>query len=113
MLQLDPFTPNTKLGLNIFYYIFHLKVICSNKLYKNKFMLNVIRSNTDKRKKSLAYVFDNCCQPCCVLIPSRCKNLSDICLTENKNIICRVINKGTLTKTEVGQFYIPKRVFYL
>ena len=27
-------------------------------------------------KKSLAYVFDNCCQACRVLIPSRCKNLS-------------------------------------
>lgn len=80
-----------------------------NKLQVNKLFVY----NADK-KKSLAYVFDNCCQACRVLIPSRCKNLSDIYLTNNKilQLICRVINKGTLTKTEIGQFYNPKRVFY-
>ena len=94
--------------------------MASNKLYKNKYKLNKLRSNTKEfvRKvasnidinklqvnklfiyngvKSIAYVFDNCCQACRVIIPSRCKNLSDIYITNNKNLqqIWRVINKGT------------------
>lgn len=44
----------------------------------------------------------------------RCKNLSDSDLKKKKNIqhILRVINKGILIKTELGQFYLYKNPGY-
>jgi hypothetical protein len=59
-------------------------------------------------KKTLAYVFDNCAQAARCLTPKRCAHLSDSDLQKNKNLqhTRRVINKGVLTSTEKGKFYI-------
>lgn len=84
---------------------FNTKGLMSSKIDINKLQVNkLFVYNADK--KSLAYIFNNCGQACCVLTPVRCKKLSD--LTKNKNLqhIRRVINKGTVSKTEIGQFYI-------
>lgn len=56
----------------------------------------------------LAYVFDNCAQAARELTPNRCAHLSDLELNKNKNLqhIRRIINKGTLTTTEIGKFYL-------
>jgi len=98
-------------------------------LYKNRYIVSVLRSNSIEGKvsrvvditklepnklfvynadKTLAFVFDNYGQACRVLTPERCKNLSDLDLAKNKNLqhIRRVVNKGTLTKTETGLFYL-------
>lgn len=59
-------------------------------------------------KNNLVYTFDNNVQGCRTLTPNRSSRYSDVELGINKNIqyFLRVINKGTLTKTEVGSFYI-------
>lgn len=61
-------------------------------------------------KKTIAYVFDSIVDACRTLTPSRCNKFSDSQLKKNKNVqhILRVINKGVLTKTELGQFYLFK-----
>lgn len=57
-------------------------------------------------KKSLAYVFNSVAEVAKDLTPKRVAHLYDL----NKNLqhIRRVINKGTLTQTEKGEFYIFK-----
>lgn len=62
----------------------------------------------------VAYVFDDIVKACRILTPMRCKNLSDSDLKKKKNIqhILRVINKGILLKTELGQFYLYKNPGY-
>lgn len=62
----------------------------------------------------VAYVFDDIVKACRILTPMRCKNLSDSDLKKKKNIqhILRVINKGILIKTELGQFYLYKNPGY-
>jgi hypothetical protein len=59
-------------------------------------------------KKTLAYVFEDCGQAARKLTPQRCAHLSDSDLKLNKNLqhIRRVINKGVLTTTEIGKFFI-------
>lgn len=59
----------------------------------------------------VAYVFDSCAQAARELTPNRCAHLSDLELNKKKNIqhILRVINKGTLTSTEKGKFYLFQR----
>lgn len=73
-----------------------------NKLEKGK--LFVYHSD----KQSLAYVFDNAVQTAKELTPKRVAHLSNLDLSKNKNLqhIRRVINKGILTETEKGKFYI-------
>lgn len=59
-------------------------------------------------KITLAYNFEDCAQAARSLTPQRCAHLSDLELSRNKNVqhIRRVINKGVLTTTEKGKFYI-------
>jgi hypothetical protein len=56
----------------------------------------------------LAYIFDSAVQPVRQLTPKRVAHMSDLELKQNKNLqhIRRVINKGILTETEKGKFYI-------
>jgi hypothetical protein len=56
----------------------------------------------------VAYVFDSVEQAARELTPSRCSHLSEVEISRPKNIryIRRVINKGVLTSTEKGQFYL-------
>jgi len=104
----------------------------SNILFKDKYLIIVIRlksrlSSVDvhslplnkwfvfhEDKKTIAFVFDSIVDACRTLTPVRCKNLSDTDLTKNKNIqyILRVINKGVVTNTEVGKFYLFKNPEY-
>ena len=58
--------------------------------------------------KILAHTFDSIEQAARELTPSRCSHLSDVEISRKKNIryLRRVINKGVLTTTEKGQFYI-------
>nr|YP_009262016.1 LAGLIDADG endonuclease [Chrysoporthe austroafricana]AMX22091.1 LAGLIDADG endonuclease [Chrysoporthe austroafricana] len=67
--------------------------------------------NTDM---TLAYVFDSLVELGRTLTPHRCKIFSDSELSKNKNMqhILRVINKGILTKTELGKFYLFKNPGY-
>lgn len=74
----------------------------SNTLFKNKFVIIVVRSKSrglnvhslalnksfvyHEDKKTLAFVFDSIVDACRALTPIRCKNLSSTDLTENKNI---------------------------
>jgi len=59
-------------------------------------------------KNTIAFIFNNYFQAARVLTPNRCAHLSDSELNRRKNLqhIIRVINKGTLTKTEQGKFYL-------
>lgn len=59
-------------------------------------------------KRTISYVFDDCAQAARFLTPQRCAHLSDLELSRNKNVqhIRRVINKGVLTTTEKGKFYL-------
>lgn len=61
-------------------------------------------------KQSLAYVFNSVAEVAKYLTPKRVAHLSDLDLNQNQNLqhIRRVINKGTLTQTEKGEFYIFK-----
>ena len=61
-------------------------------------------------KITLAFVFNNIVEACRKLSPMRCEKFTDSELKKNKNVqfILRVINKGVLTKTELGKFYIFK-----
>jgi hypothetical protein len=94
--------PKKSYQIKVRYFLLHVTSksdMGSNKLYKNKYMLNELRSNTKKfvnkvdsidinklqvnklfvynaDKKSLANVFDNSCQACRVLTSLRCKNLT-------------------------------------
>lgn len=63
---------------------------------------------------TLAYVFSSLVEIGRTLTPERCKKFTDCELSKNKNMqhILRVINKGTLTKTELGKFYILKNPGY-
>ena len=103
-----------------------------NILFKDKYLIIVIRLKSrlssvnvhclplnkwfvfHEDKKTIAFVFDNIVDVCRTLTPMRCKNLSDNSLTKNKNIqhILRVINKGVITNTEVGKFYLFKNPGY-
>jgi hypothetical protein len=104
----------------------------SNILFKDKYLIIVIRLKSrlfsvdvhslplnkwfvfHEDKKTIAFVFDSIVDACRTLTPVRCKNLSDTDLTKNKNIqyILRVINKGVVTNTEVGKFYLFKNPEY-
>jgi hypothetical protein len=104
----------------------------SNILFKDKYLIIVIRLKSrlssvnvhslplnkwfvfHEDKKTIAFVFDSIVDACRTLTPMRCKNLSDIDLTKNKNVqhILRVINKGVITNTEVGKFYLFKNPEY-
>jgi len=65
-------------------------------------------------KTTLAYVFNNIVEACRTLTPNRSKKFTDSELKKNKNtqFILRVINKGVLTKTEQGKFYLLKNPGY-
>ena len=58
--------------------------------------------------KRVAYVFDTIEQAARELTPKRCSHLSDIEISQKKNIryLRRVINKGVLSSTEKGKFYL-------
>lgn len=66
-------------------------------------------------KQSLAYVMDSVVQAARELTPKRVAHMSDLELKQNKNLqhIRRVINKGVLTETEKGKFYIFETLVYL
>lgn len=66
-------------------------------------------------KQTIAYVFDYIVKGCRTLTPMRCVNLSDSDLKNKNNIqhILRVINKGILSKTELGQFYLKTQAIRL
>lgn len=112
-----------------------------NTLFKNQYLINIVTdkseglSNTssakgitiniqdlpknklvvyNEDKRTLAYVFDNMVEACRTLTPKRCEKFSDSDLEKNKNIqhILRTINKGNLTRTEVGKFYLLKNPGY-
>ena len=59
-------------------------------------------------KETLSYVFENCVEAARKLTPKRCERFTDEELSHNKNLqhIRRVINKGVLTTTEKGKFYV-------
>lgn len=61
-------------------------------------------------KKTIAYVFDSIGDGCPTLTPTRCNKFTDSQLRKNKNVqhTLRVINKGVLTKTELGQIFLFK-----
>lgn len=65
-------------------------------------------------KKTIAYIFDSVELAARELTPERCCHLSDSEIRERKNIryIRRVINKGTLTNTEKGKFYLYQNPNY-
>ena len=65
-------------------------------------------------KKTIAYVFDNIVETCRTLAPIRSSKFTDSELGKKKNVqfILRVINKGVLTRTELGQFYLFKNPGY-
>lgn len=107
-----------------------------NPLYKNRYLIDEVASKPRKShtlsknlagfefdlkdlekdkvyffeqdKKTLSYVFNNCWEAARGLTPKRCIHLSDEELKRSKNLqhIRRVINKGVLTKTEKGNFYV-------
>jgi NUMOD1 domain len=112
-----------------------------NTLYKDQYLINVVLSEPktlssssvpstidvniytlelnklfvySADKQTLVYVFDSMAKACRTLRPSRCKNLSDLDLEKRKNIqhLLRVINKGILSKTELGSFYLFKNPGY-
>lgn len=72
-----------------------------NRLETNK--LYVYQSD-----KTLVYTFDSVEQAARELTPARCSHLSDLEISQKKNIryLRRVINKEVLTTTEKGKFYI-------
>ena len=76
--------------------------ICLKNLEKGKVFF------FESDKKTLAYVFDNCWQAARTLTPKRSAHFTDKQLKQNKNLqyISRVINKGVLTTTEKGKFYV-------
>lgn len=61
--------------------------------------------------KTLIYTFDSVEQAARELTPARCSHLSDLEISQRKNIryIRRVINKGVLTTTEKGKFYLYQK----
>lgn len=61
--------------------------------------------------KTLVYTFDSVEQAARELTASRCSHLSDLEISQRKNIryIRRVINKGVITTTEKGKFYLYQK----
>lgn len=61
-----------------------------------------------KDNSTVVFIFESVEQAASELTPNRCAHLSDIEISQKKNIrhIRRVINKGVLTTTEKGQFYL-------
>lgn len=57
---------------------------------------------------------NNCWEAARVLTPKRCAHLTDVELKSNKNQqhIRRVFNKGVLTTTEKGKFYVLQNLGY-
>ena len=92
----------------------------SNSSYDRGITINIrdLPSNKlfvyNEDKQTLAYVLDNMVEACRTLTPKRCEKFSDSDLEKNKNIqhILRTINKGVLTRTEVGKFYLFKNPGY-
>ena len=109
-------------------------------LYKNRYFIELIKSKKlhtltqklsefeielkdlkkdkvyffEQDKKTLSHVFNSCWEAARVLTPERCAHLTDNELKLNKNLqhIRRVINKGVLTTTEKGKFYVFQNLGY-